>query len=331
MPKRPLSPAAVARRRRDIIIQALVVAAVFGFAALIIATTAANLRARGIPLGFEFLTDRAGFNLSETVVPFSPDDTNLRAIAAGVGNSLFVSVIVGIIATAAGLLLGIARLGANPLVDGLSRVVIEAGRNSPPILLLIFIYALWWQVLPSDRALDLPGGSLMSIRGLAIPWPRGGADGIFIDWPTATATDISGGLSLSPELATILIGLSFYTAGFIAEIVRAGLLAVPRGQWEAAAALGLPRGLMLRRIIVPQMLRVIVPPMTSQYINIVKNSTLVIAVGYVDFLTVMGTVINKTSHAIEGTVIIIIVYLAINLGLSMLFGWVNRRVALQGR
>ncbi len=147
-----------------------------------------------------------------------------------------------------------------------------------------------------------------------------------VELPKANGPDIVGGFILSPEFFTLITGLTFYTSGFVAEIVRTGLQSVTRGQWEAAYALGLSRGRTLRLVVIPQMLRVIIPPMTSQYINIVKNSTLVIAIGYADFMVVTGTVINKTSHAIEGTVIIIAVYLAINLSLSALMNQVNRRV-----
>lgn len=127
------------------------------------------------------------------------------------------------------------------------------------------------------------------------------------------------------------MGLTIYTTGFIAEIVRGGILAIGKGQWEAARAIGLRKTQILRLVIVPQTIRVIMPPLTSQYINVVKNSTLAIAVGYQDFMTVVGTVINKTSHAIEGIAIILGVFLTVNLLLSSLLNWVNRRFAIVER
>lgn len=152
-----------------------------------------------------------------------------------------------------------------------------------------------------------------------------------IEPPRFTGSNFTGGWELSPELTTILVGLTIYTTGFIAEIVRAGVLAIGREQWEAGRSLALPRGKILRFIVIPQMLRVIVPPMNSQYINVVKNSTLAIAVGYPDFLAVMNTIISKSSHSIEGVLIILGVYLAINLGMSSLANWYNRRIAIVER
>jgi general L-amino acid transport system permease protein len=152
-----------------------------------------------------------------------------------------------------------------------------------------------------------------------------------VDWPTFTGSNFRGGLELTPELSTILIGLTFYTTGFVAEIVRAGVLSVGAGQWDAGQSLGLTRTQILRLIVIPQMLRVIVPPLNSQYINVIKNSTLAIAVGYPDFLAVMNTIISKTSHSIEGVFIILGVYLAINLTMSSAANWYNRRIAIVER
>ena len=152
-----------------------------------------------------------------------------------------------------------------------------------------------------------------------------------VDWPRFERGNYWGGYELTPELTTVVVGLTLYTTGFVAEIVRAGILSVGKGQWEAGRAVGLRPRQILRLIVVPQMLRVIVPPMTSQYINVVKNSTLAIAVGYPDFLSVMGTVINKSSHALEGVAIILAAYLVINLSLSLLLNWYNRRTQLVER
>ena len=380
-PPRPPTPIAA------LAAQVGALAAVIALLALIVLTTGANLRARGIPLGLDFLTDAAGFSVAETVIAFAPDDSVLWAIGVGIGNTIYVSVLVILASTVLGLMLGIARLSDNPLVAGLARVWVEGARNTPPILMLIFIYTLWWQVLPSDRVLTLAPGVLASIRGLAIPavtlpwsgpaiWtglvmavaafagalvvvrratsdPRrrrtaltamagvilatavgvalvaGG--GFALTLPRQNGLSITGGAILTPELFTILFGLTLYTTGFVAEIVRGGINAVPHGQWEAARALGLGTPAALRLVIIPQMMRVVVPPMTSQYINVIKNSTLALAVGYTDFLTIMGTVINKTSHAVEGTLIIILVYLAINLSLSAALNGYNRHVAIAER
>ena len=150
--------------------------------------------------------------------------------------------------------------------------------------------------------------------------------------PRLRGFNFVGGIRLLPEFVALLLALSLYTAAFIAEIVRAGILAVPRGQWEAASALGLRRGLALRLIIVPQALRVIVPPLTSQYLNLTKNSSLGIAVGYPDLVAVFaGTVLNQTGQAIEIIGITMAVYLSLSLVTSALMNWYNARITAQNR
>jgi general L-amino acid transport system permease protein len=305
MPLRRVMPAI---DRGAVAAQAAAVALLAAVIVLIGLTTVANLEARGISLGFDFLGDRAGFKIADTVLPFSSEASYLRAIVVAIANTLFLSILVCSLATVLGVIVGLGRLSPNPLVAGLATVWVEAVRNTPPVLLLIFLYAAWSQVAPAEGPKALIPGVVFTIRGLEV-----------------------AGARLTPEFATVTVGLTLYTAGFIAEIFRSGVTSVARGQWEAGRALGLAERQVLRRIIAPQMLRVIVPPMASQYINTVKNSTLAIAVGYSEFMTVMGTVINRTNHALEGTVIIVVVYTALNLALAALLEQVNRRVQLPGR
>ena len=151
------------------------------------------------------------------------------------------------------------------------------------------------------------------------------------DIPALRGFNFRGGVTVSPEYFALLIGLVTYTAGFIAEIVRAGILAVNQGQWEAAQALGLRRGDILRRIVLPQALRVIVPPMTSQYLNLTKNSSLAVAIGYQDIVSIANTTLNQTGQAIEGIAIIMLVYLTISLSISLFMNWYNNRIALVER
>jgi general L-amino acid transport system permease protein len=158
---------------------------------------------------------------------------------------------------------------------------------------------------------------------LGAPWT--------VDWPALRGFNFRGGLNMSPEYFALLLGLTLYTAGFIAEIVRAGILAVPGGQWEAAQALGLHPGQVLRQIVLPQALRVIVPPMTSQYLNITKNSSLAVAIGYQDIVSIANTTLNQTGQAIEGIAIIMLVYLTISLSISFFMNWYNARIALVER
>jgi len=151
-------------------------------------------------------------------------------------------------------------------------------------------------------------------------------------FPAAGRFNINGGIEILPEFAALLFGLSIYTAEFIAEVVRAGILAVSRGQTEAAYSLGLTPGPTLRLIVVPQAMRVIIPPLTSQYLNLTKNSTLAVAIGYPDLVQVFtGTVLNNTGQAVEVVAITMAVYLTISLATSLLMNVYNSRIALVER
>ncbi|WP_439405251.1 amino acid ABC transporter permease [Bradyrhizobium sp. DASA03076] len=152
-----------------------------------------------------------------------------------------------------------------------------------------------------------------------------------IEWPQLRGFNFVGGLTLAPEYFALLIALVTYTSAFIAEIVRSGIQSVPRGQWDAASALGLRRSFMLRQIILPQALRVIVPPMTSQYLNLTKNSSLAVAIGYQDVVSVANTTLNQTGQAIEVISLIMAVFLTISLGISFFMNWYNARIALAER
>ncbi len=152
-----------------------------------------------------------------------------------------------------------------------------------------------------------------------------------VELPALRGFNIQGGLTLSPEYFALLLGLVTYTASYIAEIVRSGIQAIPQGQWEAAGALGLSNGLALRQIILPQALRVIVPPMTSQYLNLTKNSSLAVAIGFQDIVSIANTTLNQTGQAIEGIAVIMAVYLTISLSISLFMNWYNARIALVER
>lgn len=149
--------------------------------------------------------------------------------------------------------------------------------------------------------------------------------------PELKGFNFVGGANVTPEFAALLIGLIIYTSAFVAEVVRSGIQAVNKGQWEAAAAMGLSRAHTLRLIILPQALRVIVPPMTSQYLNLTKNSSLAVAIGYPDIVSVVNTTLNQTGQAIEGILIIMAAYLTVSLSISLLMNWYNKRMALVER
>lgn len=152
-----------------------------------------------------------------------------------------------------------------------------------------------------------------------------------LDFPIMGRFRPSGGFQVQPEFVALVLGLSIYTGSFIAEIVRSGILAVSKGQWEAAGSLGLSRGATLRLIVVPQALRVIIPPQTNQYLNLTKNSSLAVAIGYPDFFNVAGTINNQTGQAVEVVAITMGVYLTLSLITSTFMNWYNTRIALVER
>lgn len=178
---------------------------------------------------------------------------------------------------------------------------------------------------------QLPVGLPMALLVLGLPlaaWAALGAPTSLV-YPELRGFNFRGGKVLSPEFLALLIGLSTYTAAFVAEIVRAGILAVDRGQGEAAMSLGLNRGQELRLVTLPQALRVIIPPMTSQYLNLTKNSSLAVAIGYPDVVSIANTSMNQTGRAVECIAIIMVVYLTLSLGTSALMNWYNARVAIK--
>ncbi|WP_137903542.1 amino acid ABC transporter permease [Enterobacter sp. 2VL] len=169
---------------------------------------------------------------------------------------------------------------------------------------------------------------------VVLPWAAWSLFGAALHWdvPHLRGFNFQGGMVLIPELAALTLALSIYTSAFIAEIIRAGIQAVPYGQHEAARSLGLPNTVTLRQVIIPQALRVIIPPLTSQYLNIVKNSSLAAAIGYPDMVSLFaGTVLNQTGQAIETIAITMSVYLIISLIISLLMNLYNRRIALVER
>ncbi|HKU45603.1 MAG TPA: ABC transporter permease subunit [Burkholderiales bacterium] len=289
----------------------------------LISNTLANLEARKIASGFGFLGRESGFEIGETVfMRYSASDTYLRALVVGLTNTLAVALVGVVLATGLGTVIGLARLSKNFLLRSLSGGYIEFIRNVPLLVQLFFWYAVITEGLPGPReALSPLPGVFLSNRGLFFP--------TFSSVPELQGFNFAGGLAVSPEFAALLIGLTLYTAAFIAEIVRAGILAVDRGQGEAAHALGLSRGQTTRLVILPQALRVIVPPMTSQYLNLTKNSSLAVAIGYPDLVSIANTTMNQTGQAIEGITIIMAVYLTISLSISAFMNWYNAHVAFK--
>ncbi|MTJ81913.1 MAG: amino acid ABC transporter permease [Telmatospirillum sp.] len=374
-------------RFRGILYQVLLLAAVVGVGWFLVSNTLTNLNARHIATGFVFLDHEAGFGISEHLIDYVPSDSYLRAFAVGLINTVEIAVLGIVLTTLLGIVMGVLRLSSNWLVARLAAAYVEAMRNVPVLLLLLFCYSGITVSLPlarnayslfdciylSNRGLKLPapvwdastqavtaalvaalvlatlvsafarrqldrtGRSLPVARitlGLVLGLPlavflAGGAH-LSFDVPHLAGFNFAGGVTVSPEFAALLLGLVAYTGAFVAEIVRSGILAVSYGQTEAALALGLTRMQVLRLVVLPQSLRVIIPPLTSQYLNLIKNSPLAVAIGFPDLVSVANTAINQTGQAVEGVTIIMTIYLGLSLLISVLMNWYNRRVALRG-
>lgn len=360
--------------------QGLLLLLVAGTLLWLVANTAENLTARGIRTGWDFLWRPAGFPISESVLPYDPGDTFLWALVVGLGNTLFLSLVLIVVATMLGTLVGLARRSANPLLSGVAGSFVTFARNTPVIVQLLFWYALATTALPGPRdALNPLPGVFLSLRGIYVPrlaienptvfwpvlgvlgaallvsllfarrWLTGGARfaaflaaalaapfalavaGAGLDMPELRGLNFRGGFRFSAEFAALMLGLVLYTSAFIGEIVRGGIDAVPRGQWEAGRALGLTERQTLRRVVAPQALRIIIPPLTSQYVSAAKNTTLALAVGFPELGLVVGTVINQTGQAIESILVLLLSFLAISLLISGVMNWFNHKVALVQR
>ena len=212
------------------------------------------------------------------------------------------------------------------------------GQGLAVLGLLLAALASWWWARRARRLFEATG------RPRPVLWPTLGLllGGVLLGWvlggaPTAWSIpepgpfSVDGGSSLTPEFMSVLLGLTLYTASFIAEVVRAGIASVPAGQTEAASALGLSKNHVMRLVALPQALRVIIPPMTNQYLNLTKNSSLAVAIGYPDLVSISNTAINQTGRAIECIAIIMLIYLSLSLGTSALMNWYNKRAAIKER
>ena len=347
------------------------------------------MRARGIPMGFGFWNDVAGFDINLHLINYTNLSTYGRAFWVGLVNTLLIGVICIPLATLLGFVIGVARLSPNWLLSRFALVYTSVMRNTPLLLLLLFWYNAVLKSLPGPRqSISLDDVIFLNNRGLYLPmpvarpsavwflvavvvaivstvgfhgWARRRQDQTGEQMPTAlvaaalvvglpalviTATgapfdfdiarlsgfNLKGGLQIIPEMAALAFGLVTFTAAFIAEIVRAGVLAIPFGQNEAAGALGLHHGLSMRLVVIPQAMRLITPPLTSQYLNIVKNSSLAVFIGYPDLVQIFaGTVLNQTQATVQVMAITMAVYLIISLAVAAALNAFNARYALKGQ
>jgi general L-amino acid transport system permease protein len=362
---------------------------VLGFLWFFISNVRRGAEARGLSWSYSFLSEAAGFPISESPLPYDASYPFARAFVIGVLNTLKASLVGIVLATILGIITAVARLSTNWLVSKIASVYIEIIRNVPLLVQLFFWYFGFFQRLPPVKeATQLPGPIYLSQRGLYMVWFKPTSTfwtwmifvgvGLVLSWalylvlsryqiqtgkttyPVATALatlvmlplvgwflagesplvttvpvlgkfNFEGGLRLTPEFVGLLIGLVIYTGAFIAEVVRAGILAVHKGQFEAARAVGLTNMQVLRLVVFPQAMRVITPPLISQYLNLTKNSSLAILIGYADVFFVGRTIINQSGRAVPVFLLIMAIYLSISLITSIIMNIYNRRVRLVER
>jgi general L-amino acid transport system permease protein len=320
------------RRSRGLIYQALLVGMLLCMLAWLLTNTLSNMQARGIRSGFDFLGDNAGFDIGESLLAYDASQPYWKAFVVGLLNTLRVSLLGMVGCTLLGTLIGVGRVSHNALARGLCYAYTELFRNIPLLLQLFMWYVLLVEWMPeSETPLHWADLAFLSKSGLTLPWLTS-ADGVWRwDVPVWQNGNVTGGASLSPEFVALTWGLTLYTAAFVAEVVRAGLLSVPRGQIEAAHSIGLSPALTLRLVVLPQAMRLIVPPMTNQYLNLIKNSSLAVAIGYPDLVNISNTALNQTGRAVECIALVMAVYLTLSLLTAAAMNAYNRRVATRIR
>ncbi|MBX3063131.1 MAG: ABC transporter permease subunit [Anaerolineae bacterium] len=348
-----------------------------------------GLQRIGLTPSFDFLDNPSNMQISEGLVnnPHVAQDSFAHAFLIGVINTLRVVVIGLILTTIFGVLVGIARLSTNWLIRTLATIYIEIMQNTPLLVQLVFIYAIFLSLPRAQESIVLPGPSYISVRGFAMPglWPTdstavwtilvlvAGVIG-FIIWRTRRriqietgkrtyAFELGAGLLLAaailswiilrpyavsyPELlgprynpqvgvvvsiafSSITLGLVLYTSAFVAEIIRSGIQSVPNGQWEAARSQGFGYFQTLRLIVLPQAFRVAIPPLTNQYLNLIKNSSLGAVVGYADIFGV-GKIGFESGQTVPVVVIVIVLYLTLDLFTAFLMNLINQRAQFKVR
>ncbi|MEB3351387.1 MAG: ABC transporter permease subunit [Cyanobacteriota bacterium] len=316
------------RRLVPWIVQGAVALVVVVVVAFLVGNLVRNLTAAGLLLSWGWLGQPSGFDIAETLLPFNAGMPYARALAAGLVNTLRAVLTALVGATLLGTLVGMAAFSRNGLLRRLARAYVEVVRNIPLLIQLVFWYFVVFLTLPNGAAaLQLPG-VVLAKSGLYL---AGFADGLRWAGPQLVNGVWQAPLRLTVEFTALVTGLVVYSAAFIAEVVRGGIAAVPRGQWEAAASLGLRWGSTLQQIVLPQALRVIVPGLNTQYISLAKNSSLAVAVGYTDLYSVAETTLNQTGRAVEVILLLLGAYLVIDLSISALMNGLNRLVQIRER
>ena len=366
----------------------VVVILVFGFFSY---NAQVNMENRGITFGYGFLSQESSFDVQFSLIEYDGSHSYFRAYLVGLLNTILVSVIGIIFATIIGVVVGIARLSSNYLIERTAAIYVEFFRNIPLLLQIFFWYFAALRALPlPEKAEPMFGVFFLTIKGFFVPafvWNNldifiysviaaiiaivfvrlyakkkqenqgiqtpvlsisiglliilpllsfflGGVDASVeipvIKQLSQTSFTYEGGLKLPPELISLALALSLYTATFIAECVRAGVQGVSKGQKEAAASIGLTPNQVLKLVVMPQALRIIIPPTTNQYLNLTKNSSLAAAIAYPDLVLVFaGTALMQTGRAIEIVSITMLTYLTLSITISIFMNWYNKKIAIK--
>ncbi len=370
------------------LITLLVVVLIFGFFTF---NAQVNMENRGIEFGYGFLSQESSFDVQFSLIEYDGSHSYARAYLVGLLNTLLVAFIGIIFATIIGIIVGIARLSPNYLIERSAAFYVEFFRNIPLLLQIFFWYFAALRALPLPQDAEaIFGVFFLTIKGLFVPrfvWENldiffysliaatisivvirnyarklqesegkqlpvfsisiglliilpllafliGGVSLSFempvLEQIATTSFKYNGGLGLPPELIALTLALALYTATFIAECVRAGIQGISKGQKEAAASIGLTPNQILKLVIMPQALRIIIPPTTNQYLNLTKNSSLAAAIAYPDLVLVFaGTALMQTGRAIEIVSITMLTYLSISLAISVLMNWYNKSIAIK--
>ncbi len=374
---------------RGILYQMLVILGFISVAYFIAINTAHNIEIRGIKSGFGFLHSTAGFDITESPIPFTPQSTHWDVFKVGLLNTLIIAFAGILLSSILGLIIGVARLSSNWLINRLAAGYIETFRNIPVLLQILFWYNVVLATLPATRkSFNFMDGVFINNRGIFVPNPIfesgswligvalvaaliGGwwihrwalrrheetgenfpafwtglglvvflpllayfASGqpVHFDYPVLKGFNFKGGKVFTPEFLALLFALSIYTATFIAEAIRSGIEAVAKGQKEAATALGLTPLQSLRFVVLPQAIRIAIPSVINQYLNLTKNSSLAAAIGYPELVTIFaGTSLNQTGQALEILGITMLTYLLISLLVSLILNWFNAKMKIKER
>ena len=372
--------------RRLLIYQLLLVAAVAALACLLFSVTQENLARLGVDSNFDFLFRRAGFEIGQSLIPFSADDSILRAFVVALLNTLVLAMAAIVCASMLGLALGLARLSGNWLLSRMALTYVEIFRNVPALLQIFFWYfvvlrtlprsahstVLWDALVLNNRGLFLPGpadnaGAFViaaaMLLAIGIAWAVGhwaslrryqtgrsfpvlsvtlsilggvpllAAWGTGMQWefPQAGRFGYGGGIVLLPEFLALVCGLSMYNATYISEIVRSSFSALPRGQLEAAESLGLSRQVAVRLVLLPQAMRIMIPPLTTVYLNLFKSTSLAAAIAYPEVTSVfVGTVNNLVGQPVTIMALTLVIYAFVSLCIALCLNWYQRRLALRG-